>query len=149
MALAVKLSEVCDDLITMLAAQAEKYGIPDEGIFYGDQERIPVSPCICVEPYTKAATLYGAGRMTEVILQVYVLVYHSEIRDLESNRRDADRLAEDLSDLLNYDATFGGRAIHCFVSEVQSGYSQKQNTTVRSSKITFEVRSQERLNNNP
>lgn len=149
MPLVTKLSEVCDKLVLVLEGEAENLGIAEGGIFYGDQERLPVSPAVCVEPYTKKAEVYGAGRMTEVNFLVYILVYHSEIRDLSTNRRDADRLAEAIADLLNSVANFYEMAIHCFVSESQSGYSQKQNTTLRSTRITFEVKSQERLPNNP
>ena len=129
--------------------EAVALGIADGGVFYGDQERIPASPAVCVEPNTKKVSLYGAGRMTEVFLEVYLLVYHSEIRDLQSNRRDADRLAEDIATLVNTDGTFFGLAIHCYVTEMQSGYSNKQNTTLRSTRITFQVETQERLPNNP
>jgi hypothetical protein len=149
MALATKLSEVCDRLKLLLEAQAESLGIADDGVFYGDQERIPVSPAICVEPDLKRVELYGAGRMTKPVLRVYVLVYHSEIRDASSNRRDADKLAESVGDLLNTDGTFFGMAIHCYVSESQSGYATKQNGTLRCTRLTFELTTQERLPNNP
>jgi hypothetical protein len=149
MALVTKLSEACDVLVQLFEDQAESLGIAEGGVFYGDQERIPVSPAVCVEPNVKKSALYGAGRMTEVALQVYVMVYHSELRDVGSNRKDADLLAETITDLLNSQANFYGNAIHCFVSEVQSGYSQKQNTTLRSTRVTFDIQSQERLPNNP
>lgn len=149
MSLAVRLSDVCDRLVLLFEDNAVDLGIADGGIFYGDQERIPVSPAVCVEPDVKKSELYGAGRMTEVNFRIYILVYHSELRNVQSNRRDADILAEDITDLLNADATFFGLAIHCYVSEAQSGYSNKQNTTLRSTRIQFELKSQERLPNNP
>jgi hypothetical protein len=147
MTLATKLSEVCDRTVLLFREQAEGLGIEESAIFYGDQERIPISPAVCVEPGEKKVELYGAGRMTEVNFVVYILTYHSELRDLESNRRDADRLAETITDLLNADAGFFGLAIHCFVSNVSSGYATKTNNTLRASRITFELKSQERLPN--
>lgn len=148
MPLVTKLSDACDALVDLFSANIEDLAIGDGGIFYGDQERIPTSPAICVEPNEKRSSLYGGGRMTEVTLSVYVLVYHSEVRSLQDNRRDADKLAEDVTDLLNADATFSGRATHCYVTSVQSGYSTKTNTTMRSSRIVFELTSQERLPQN-
>lgn len=149
MPLATKLSEVCDALVELLRDASEDLGIAEGGVFYGDQERIPVSPAVCVEPNTKKSVLKGAGRMTEVDLEVYLLVYHSDIRNVQANRRDADKLAEAIADLVNVDGTFSGLAIHCYVSESQSGYSNKQNTTLRSTRVTFALTSQERLPNNP
>lgn len=149
MPLAVKLSEVVDRAIQLLNTNAEDLGIADNGVWYGDQERLPNYPAVCVEPDIKKSELYGAGRMTDVNIRVYLLVYHGEIRDVGTNRRDADKLAEAIADLFNTDGTFFGLAIHCFVSENQSGYSTKQNTTLRSSRLQFDLKSQERLLNNP
>lgn len=149
MALATTLSEVCDALKLLLEGQAANLGIADGCVFYGDQERLPGYPAVCVEPDVKKADMYGAGRMTEVNIRIYLLVYHGEIRNLQTNRRDADRLAEAIANLLNADGTFSGLATHCFVSEAQSGYATKQNTTLRSTRLQFDLKTQERLPNNP
>lgn len=145
MTLATKLSEVCDALVFKLEVAAPELGIADKGVFYGDQARLPVSPAVCVEPNEKRTNLYAVGRMTEVTLSVYILVYHSDVKDVASNRRDADILAEDISDLLNADAKLDNTAIHSYVTNVQSGYSTKANSTMRSTRITFEIETQERL----
>jgi len=149
MALLTEMSELCDMLIALFIEEAEGLQVEEAGIFYGDQERIPTSPAICVEPDDKKSDLYGAGRMTEVDFVVYILCYHSELRAIQSNRRDADRLAERVTTLLNSNANFYGRAIHCFVSANSSGYATKQNNTFRANRITFNLKSQERLPNNP
>lgn len=147
MPLATKLSEFADRMIVLLNENTEELEIPDDGIFYGDQTRIPTSPCICVEPSTKVPTLKAAGRMTDVVITLYILVYHSEIRELTANRRDADLLAEDICDLVNFDPNFFGLAIHCYVTDVTSGYSNKVNGTIRTTRITWEATTQERLPN--
>jgi hypothetical protein len=149
MALVTKLTQICDWGTALIIANSEALGIPPNGVFYGDQTRIPCSPCVCVEPGDKKSDLYGAGRMTEVDFTIYFLVYHSEIKAVQFNRRDADALAESICTLLNADGTMGGIAIHSFASEVASGYSTKQNTVMRTSRITFTAKSQERLPNNP
>lgn len=147
MPLATKLSTVCDALVALLEAQAETLGIAEGGVFYGDQARLPVSPAVCVEPGLKSATMYGAGRMTELTLTVTVLVYHSEIKSIASNRRDADTLAEAVASLIVKSPTFNGLVIHCMVREVESGYSVKDRTTMRSTRLQWTATSQERLPN--
>jgi hypothetical protein len=151
MPLATKLSEVCDRAKLLLEDEAATLGIAEGCIFYGDQDRLPGYPAVCVEPDVKPVEMYGAGRMTQIVLRIYILVYHGEVKNSEStNRRDADILAETIADLFNADGTFFGLAIHAFVSEVKSGYSLKQQgTTVRSTRLQFDVKSQERLPNNP
>jgi hypothetical protein len=147
MTLATSLSTVCDALVSLLETNAEDLGIPVGGVFYGDQSKIPVSPAVCVEPDSKTSELYGAGRMTEVNFRVNILVYHSEIRNIESNRRDADLLAESIATLTHKDPTFGGLVIHCFTSEIQSGYATKDRSVIRTTRLTWTARSQERLPN--
>jgi len=149
MTLATTLSEFGLRMQQLLEANSNALGIADGGIFYGDQERIPVSPAVCVEPNNKASELYGAGRMTQVKLTLFILVYHSEIRNITTNRLESDQLAEAICTLVNADATFFGMAIHCYVTDVTSGYSTKANTTMRASRITWEATTQERLPNNP
>jgi hypothetical protein len=147
MPLATKLSEFVDRMKLLLETHAEELGIPDDGVFYGDQTRIPTSPAVCIEGNSKAPELYGAGRMTEVTMSMYLLVYHSEVRDVSTNRRDADKLGEAICDLINADATFFDMAIHCYVTDMTSGYSTKVNTTMRAVRITWEAKTQERLPN--
>jgi hypothetical protein len=149
MPLLVHLSQVIDQVVDMLKEWSEDLGVGEEDIYYGDQERIPRSPTLCVEPAEKSPELYGASRMTKMDITCYVLVYHSEIKNVEENRRNADRLAERIADLLNEDGTFKGGAIHCWVSNIASGYATKQNTTMRASRITFSLTSRELLPNNP
>lgn len=149
MPLLTTLSQFGLQMKTLLETNAGTLGIADGGIFYGDQARIPVSPAVCVEPNNKSVDLYGAGRMTEVKITLYLLVYHSEIRDISSNREDADTLAEAIATLVNSSATFYGSAIHCYVTDVTSGYSTKSNTTMRATRITWEATTQERLPNSP
>jgi hypothetical protein len=149
MALATKISDFANKMVTLLEANAATLGIADGGVFYGDQLRVPVSPTVCVEPSSKTPTLYGAGRMTEVKIVLYLLVYHSDIRSISDNRRDADLLAEAICNLVNADGTFGGMCIHCYVNDVTSGFSTKTNTTMRATRITWEATTQERLPNNP
>jgi len=149
MTLLIHLSQVCDDVVERLKDWSEDLNVGEGDIYYGDQERIPRSPTLCVEPGEKKPELYGAGRMTEMIITVYVLVYHSEIKNTEENRRNADKLAEAIADRLNAIPTLDGGAIHCWVSNISSGYATKQNSTMRASRITFDVQTQERLPNNP
>lgn len=135
--------EICEYWKKKLEIAKEDLGIVD--VFYGDQERIPKSPTICIEPDVKRAPIRNAGRQTMPEWTIYFMCYHSEIQAQSSNRRDSDTLAERLEDLLNSDPQMGGLVIHCWVSEVQSGYARKTNALMRSSRITFSANSRHQL----
>ena len=135
MSLTDSLVTVVDAVVAKLEAAADDLGLTD--VFYGDQELIPRSPAACVETGTKDRSLRGATRRTDNAFTVYVLVYHSEVRSPQSNRRDADVLAESIETLLHQDKTLGGLVTHCYVTRLESGYSRKQNALLRSSRLTF------------
>jgi hypothetical protein len=141
------LVTVADVLVAKLEASADSLGLTD--VFFGDQDLIPRSPAACVEPGDKTRDLQGATRRTENVFTIYILVYHSEVRSPQSNRKDADTLAEAIESLIHSDATLGGLVRHCYVTQVQSGYARKQNALMRSSRITFEARNMTQLPSSP
>lgn len=141
------LVTVVDAVTAKLESNVEALGLTD--VFFGDQDLIPRSPAACVEPGTKERDLQGANRRTENTFTIYILVYHSEVRSPQSNRRDADVLAEAIETLLHQDATLSGLVRHCYVVKVESGYARKQNGVMRSSRITFEASNMTRLPSSP
>lgn len=132
------LVTVADALTAKLVANKESLGIED--VFYGDQNLIPRSPAVCVETGNKARALAGATRRTDNIFVVYILVYHSEIRSPQSNRRAADALAESIETLIHQDPTLGGLVTHGYVTSVEPGYVDRPNT-MRACRITYEGQS--------
>jgi hypothetical protein len=127
----------------VLTANKTTLGLFD--VFYGDQNLLPGSPVVCVEPDTKATELKNATRGVDVYFRTYVLVYVSFVASPEDNRKAADQLAEAIETLLNADAQCGGLVIHSMVEELTSGYATKSGTIVRASRILFTGRSVSRL----
>jgi hypothetical protein len=114
-------------------------------IFYGDQDRIPVTPTVCLEPVHKERTLQGAQRYTILTFQIVILVYHSVAQDNQVTRKEVDRFGEAIEAVLHEDNTLGGRVINCQVTTLESGYAFKSTTLFRSSRITFEGTSRQNL----
>jgi hypothetical protein len=135
--------ELCEYWQKKLEIQAEELGIA--AIYYGDQERIPKSPTVCIEPDIKDSPLYAAGRQTRPMFTIYFLIYHSEVRNVQSNRRDSDALAERIEDFLNSDPQMGGLVVHGYVSQSASGYSPKTDSLMRSNRLTFTAESRHQL----
>jgi hypothetical protein len=134
---------VCDYWKNKLDLKKEDFGISE--VYYGDQVRIPKSPTICIEPDLKRAPLRAAGRQTMPDFTVYFLCYHSEVANVQQNRRNADLFAELIEDFLNSDPQMGGLVIHCWVSESTSGYSPKPGSLMRTNRLTLSANSRHQL----
>jgi len=108
-----------------------------EDIFYGDQALVPRTPAVAIEPGTKDVGEPNPFRRVDATITVYIIVYHATFGSPQDNRRDADTLAEAIEDLLNNASQMDGLVIHSYVSRVESGYASKNNTIMRSSRLTF------------
>lgn len=136
------------DIQARITAAKDTLGI--DAIYYGDQDRIPTTPTVCVEPGTKTRRLNGLPRRTEIDMTVYLIVYHYQIASTQVIRENNDSLAERLEDLLHNDAQLRDAnneptVSDSLVTSIESGYQQKRNTLFRASRLTFEARSQEQL----
>lgn len=136
---------VAKDVQARLEVAKTDLGLAD--IFYGDQDRIPRTPTVCVEPGSKNRDLNGHPRRTEVRFTTYLIVYHYMVRSTEEIREANDDLAEDIETLLHLDAQLRDSegeptVIDSIVSSIESGYQQKRNSLFRASRLTFEARSQ-------
>lgn len=127
----------------LLVAHKSDLGL--QAVYYGDQDHLPVSPAVCVEPQGKTRTLVRIGRGTDVEFSLFLLLYGSKIRDPQTNRADIDQLAEDIEALVHQDERLGGLVVTSLVTRIESGYATKSNAIMRASRLTIEARSQERL----
>jgi len=139
MPLTDSLVAVADVIYDKLTANMESLGLA--GVLYGDQELLPSSPIACVESDNKTRDLRGATRRTDNVMTVFVLLYHSEVRSPQSNRRDSDLLAERVEALLHLDPTLGGIVTHSYATQLTSGYVVKNGQLLRASRITFQATS--------
>lgn len=114
-------------------------------VFYGDQEKLPVSPCICVDPGTRPRTLNGVSYTGTNDFTVYILVYHARVQDNQLTRKQVQQISEIAERLMMKDPQMGGLVIHCAVTENESGYVYRNNTMYRTNRITFTAMSRTRL----
>jgi hypothetical protein len=131
-----KLTVYTQALVDKFTANAVSLGIQD--VFYGDQNKVPRSPAVCVEPNDKGRDLVGAPRYTETILSVYVIIYHAVVQDEQVTRKQADLFAEAVEDLIHLDPQLGGLVIHCMVTSSQSGYAVKARSLFRATRMIVE-----------
>lgn len=134
---------VTDYIYNKLVAAKTALAVAD--VWYGDQVDIPRTPALCVEPGPKNRVLHGVPRRSEVNFSTYILVYHGEIRSVETNRRECDLLAEAVELLIHQDPRLGDNVIHSMATSVDPGYANRAAGLYRVSRIVVESLSQVQL----
>jgi hypothetical protein len=141
--LTASLVVISDYLFNLLDVNKEDLGL--EAVFYGDQEKFPVTPAACIEPDEKPRELKSAQRMTRVEFNVYVLLYYGKIESPQTNRRDSDILAERVEALIHSKRSLDGLVIHGMITSLTSGYVVRDGSLLRASRLTYNAQSQELL----
>lgn len=111
-------------------------------VLYGDQDKVPVSPLICVEPNTKPRSFNGVPRRTEINFEAYVIIYFGSLSDTQTIRRQCDLIAEAVEARLHSRPTCGNLVISSLVSNLESGVANKGGTLMRATRLTWTAKSQ-------
>lgn len=146
MALTDSLVTVADAIVAILEAKKVQLGIQD--FYYGDQDRLPRSPAICVETGEKIRELNGAPRRTLVTLPVYLLVYHGALKAAAAGQRKENDVLAELIETELHKATnrdLGGIVIHQMVTALEPGYQRKTDGLWQTTQITITATSQVQL----
>lgn len=125
MALADRITTVATAMQTLLQANAVALGL--QHVYYGDQERIPATPAVCVEPNLIAREISGIGGkgQTDNNITIYVICYLAKIQDDQATRLAADQLSESIMDVLHTSITMSGTVVHGHVSGIEYGYAKR------------------------
>jgi len=145
-ALTSKASDVAQFVLALIQDNAASFfDEPIQQVFYGDQDKIPSTPVVCVEVNDKNRTMRGMQKTYTIEMEIYVIVYHSKVGSPQDNRLGADIMSEQVEDLLHKDNRCGGLVIDSFVTKNESGTAQKAGSIVRSNRVTFYATSAEQL----
>lgn len=116
-----------------------------ENVHLGDQDRLPKTPCLSVEPGNKSREYNGTPRRFAIQLDAYVMVYIEKVQDVAANVRLLLHTMELVETVLHADSTLGGRVISSFVADVEPGYAARGGTLMRAGRLTFRALSQKQL----
>jgi len=136
----IKAACVANDIVTTTGVY-----LGADDVYYGDQDKFPRSPSVCVDPNNRQRTLQGVSFRTDNNFALYILVYHAKIQDNQLTRKEVQQISEAIETLLHQDPQLGGNVIHSFCSLNESGYVYRQSTMYRTNRITFEPYSKTRL----
>lgn len=114
-----------------------------EDVWFGDQQLIPKTPTLCVEPGIKRRDLQGVPDMTRMTIDTNFLIYHSPVRETQTARRECIDVAEQVERFLNenylrLESAEGNQLIiHGFVTLFDPGYAYKLGTLHSSVLMTW------------
>lgn len=117
---------------------------PDD-IYYGDQDKLPRTPSVCVEPLDTGRTLQGVSYRADNEFTWSIFVYHDKFQDNQLTRKECQQVAEVIVTLLHQDPQMGGNAIHSFAPSNESGYVFRAKTQYRANKISYSASTKTRL----
>jgi hypothetical protein len=114
-------------------------------VFYGDQNRVPVTPALCVESGETGRALGGVPNRVENTHTCYIILYHSPVDETQTSKLQSEQYAEAVTAFLDTNLTLdldgdGGIVIHGFVRNIEPGYSYKNkgNTLMNSVRLTWQ-----------
>jgi hypothetical protein len=126
----------------LLDGRKAELGVQD--VWFGDDAstKLPRTPAITVEGAPKSREYNGAPRRSMNTMDMYVMVYHDKIADVQENARNAMRRAEAVEAVLHEDAQLGGLVIDSMVISNEPGTADRGGSLMSASRLTFRARSQ-------
>lgn len=146
-------SDIAKRIFDLLDAPANKLALLGAygAVFYGDQDKLPQTPAVCIEAGTSSRALQGAPDTVLVDHECYILVYHSKVQSVELNKRESEAYAEAIVAFLDPNIQLRNTSnadpivIHGFCTGIDPGYSFKEGTLYSAVRITWNGKSKYRL----
>jgi hypothetical protein len=131
-----------DYIYQLLLDRKAELGLID--VWFGDDAsaKLPHTPAATVEGAPKAREYNGAPRRTMNTMDLYVMIYHDKIADVQDNARNAMRRAEAVEAVLHEDAQLNGLVIDSMVISNEPGTADRGGNLMSASRLTFRARSQ-------
>jgi hypothetical protein len=146
--LETRVQPITRRLVDILTFHADDIGV--KAVYYGDQDKLAVTPCLCVESGEVTRELIGYPRKIKVTLHTHILLYHSAIRSVQTQREAGDIVIDDLTAVLHANHTLRDddgqpMVLDSLVTDIQPGYVTKGETLLRGARLTIRLTSQELL----
>jgi hypothetical protein len=131
-----------DYIFQLLDDRKATLGVQD--VWFGDDvsSKLPRTPAITVEGGTKTREYNGAPRRSMNTMDLYVMIYHDKIVDVQENARNALRRAEAVEAVLHEDAQLQGLVIDSMVISNEPGIADRGGSLMSASRLTLRARSQ-------
>jgi hypothetical protein len=113
-----------------------------QDVWLGDQDRLPRTPCLTVEPGNKVREYNGAPRRFSVSQDTYVVCYVECVQSAKDNVELLMQVSEGVEEVLHSDAQLDGLVVSSFVVQTEMGFADRGGTKLRAARLTFRTTSQ-------
>lgn len=106
-------------------------------VWYGDQDRIPFTPCATVESGGMDSVLAATNYWTTHEVQVFVMVYFAKITNQSDLKRETDEFAEKVRDTVHRNKTLNGLVVHGNITRIDPGVARRGGAKLRATQLTI------------
>lgn len=133
-----------DDLVrtlkTILEANMTQLGL--QGVYYGDQDKIPHYPAATVQSGGKDRTQRSLHEWG-IILRATIFIHHGKVQSSEVTLEEMDGIVEEVENVVHGNLTLNGSVIFGYITTVNPGVALRGEVMVRSTRMTYEAQSKE------
>lgn len=105
-------------------------------VWYGDQDRIPFTPCAAVESGGTESAVTATGFWTAHEVTIYVMVYFAKITSQSELKKEADQYAELVRNAIHTNKSLNGLVIHGNVMTMEPGIARRAGAKLRATRLT-------------
>jgi hypothetical protein len=128
--------EVAEALKSMLEAQAPEIGL--HAVWYGDQETVPVTPSVAIDPAPTDFNRYGTGHQYAIRFSCAVMLYYAQVTSQQELQIESDKYTMKVLDAINASKNLDGLIVHGNVVRVEPGVARRAGARFRASRIMWE-----------
>jgi hypothetical protein len=132
-----RLDVIADAVYQLVLARKADIGALD--VWFGEHDKLPRLPAVCVAGDTKQRENYGAPRRVTNTFTVRLDLYIAKVAPQADIDRDSLTVAEQLEAVLHEDLTFGGLVVGSLVTSSEQGVVDKSGTRYRTARLTLEL----------
>lgn len=110
-----------------------------QDVWFGEQNKIPRLPAVCVMGDTRQREDRGAPRLVTNTFSVRCDLYVVKVEPTESMHQQVLTLADDLEVVLHADLTFDGVVLGSLVRSSEIGIADKSGTRYHTARLTLEL----------
>ena len=140
------IAEVASYMVTMFE---DDITIGLKGVSYGDQEKIPQTPWLAVEPGPMDSVTEGASNRQKHTLTMYLILYLARVQSKQVTRSEIDAMIKKVVEVLHSDTQLGvlpdNLVIQSWVTRREPGYARKGGALLNAARITWPGLSRSRV----
>lgn len=136
MPLTDKLAVVTQAVVDHLK-NASDYPVPPDDIHYGDRNKIPRYPAVCIFSGGKDRELGGNTQRTENNITVFLIIYYAGADSVGADTKAVDELTDLTEEVLHRDLQMRGTVTSGYVRTIDPGFAVRSGALIKATRIRW------------